>query len=128
MATAREVVTGAFRDRRVLGVNASLTASELSYGLDKLNQMLFAWRIDGIDMGHVSVEAGDSLDVPDDHLQTIRLSLAERLSAFADTMAPEDKLLAELGRNILRAQYFSLNDLGSDNPLSENNLSSERWG
>lgn len=118
MATARDIVTGAFEDRKVPGVGAGVTAKELTYGLGKLNDMLFFWETDGIPLGHVTLVADDTLDVPDDHIQTIRLSLAERLNAFADGMDPADKRAAFDGRQRLQALYFDLGPLSFDRGLA----------
>lgn len=125
MATARDIVTRAMKDRKVIGVNATPTASELSYGLDKLNDMLFFWETDGIPLGHITLAADDALDVPDDHLQTISLSLAERLTAFADNLDPEDKRQAFDGRQRLQALYFNLPDLSFETAQTRDNLARE---
>jgi hypothetical protein len=126
MATALDIVTRALRSLRVLASGDTPSADEAADGLTALNDMLFAWRIDGIDLGHVALASSDTLDVPDDHLFTIRLSLAERLAGeYGAALSPDDLRAAELGRAALRAQYFSIQDLTSDNPLSSRNLAND---
>lgn len=124
MATARDFVTGALKDRKIIGVNATPTASEAAYGLDRLNAMLATWRIAGIDFGHVTLTLDDTVDVPTDHDQTVRLSLSERLTAFGGQMDPADVLAAELGRQALRAQYFSIAALRCEDALTQPNTGS----
>lgn len=125
MATARDLITGALRDRRAIGLNATPTASEAAYGLDRLNAMLAGWRIKGIDFGHVTLALDDTLDVPDDHLQTVRLSLAERLNAFGGALDDDDRIVAEIGRRDLLAQYFNIANLTSDHPLGSARLATD---
>ena len=125
MATARDIVTRALRKRKVLSSGEDPTADELTDGLDALNDMLAAWSIDGIDFGHVTLESATVLDVPDSHLQTVVLSLSERLTDFGGSMDPMDVLAADRGRSALQAQYFSIADLTGDNPLCFRNLSTE---
>jgi hypothetical protein len=121
MATARDVITRALRKRKV----SDPTAAELVDGLEDLNDMLAAWAIDGIDIQHVTLASGDTVDVPDNHILTLALSLAERLTEYGSPLEPEDIMAAERGRTALRALYFSIGDLTSDNPLSRCNASTE---
>lgn len=118
MATARDIVTRALRKRRILAVGQSPEASELADGLSDLNDMLSAWRIDGIDIGHVTLAASDTLDVPDDHILTIVLSLAERMSDYGGQMDPADIVTAEQGRRALQAQYFHIGELSCEGAQS----------
>ena len=111
MATARDIVTRALRKRRVIAVGVSPDAAEMTDGISDLNDMLSAWRIDGIDIGHITVVEGDTLDVPDDHLLTIVLSLAERMTDYGGQMEASDIITADKGRDALRAQYFTIGTL-----------------
>ena len=125
MATARDIITRALTKRRIIGLGRTPTAAELTDGLSDLNDMLFAWRNDGIDIGHVEVTADDTLDVPDDHILPIVLSLAERMTVYGGQMDPADVLAAEQGRSTLRAQYFNIGTLeceqiaASDGPFGQ---------
>lgn len=129
MATARDMVKRAMRARKVLSGGEEPTADELADGLDALNAMLFTWPItEGVHLQHVELSAGDTLDVPDDHIQTIALSLAERLTDYGGQMDPMDVVAADQGRTALRAMYFTVRDLSFEAPLYRDNLSRNRDG
>lgn len=126
MATALDIVTRALRSLRVIQSGETPDSDDAADALTALNDMLFAWRIDGIDFNHVSLASSDTLDVPDDHLLTIRLSLAERLAGeYGSSLSPEDIRAAELGRAALRAQYLNLKEQSTDHPLSRSNLATD---
>lgn len=123
MTTARDIVTRALRKRRIIAVGVTPDAAEMADGISDLNDMLFAWRIDGIDIGHQTVAEADTLDVPDDHILPIVLSLAERMTDYGGQMDPADIVAAEKGRDALRAQYFHIGELvceGARNGLPVN--------
>lgn len=122
MATARDIITRALRARKVLAGGEDATAEELSDGLAHLNEMLAFWATDGINLNHVTLAAGDTLDVPDDHIQTIRLSLAERMTEFGGGLSAEDAIAADKGRSLLRAAYFTIADVSLESPLYRLNL------
>jgi hypothetical protein len=117
MATALDVVTRAAR-KRLRESGLTLTSAELEDGLADLNDMLAQWSIDGIDLAHIALISTDELDVPDDHLQAIVLSLAERLTDFGGQLDPADIRRAEEARMALRAYHFTIAQLGGDHPLS----------
>lgn len=127
MATARDIVTRAMRKRRIIPVGVTPEASEMSDGVDDLNDMLAAWRINGIDIGHVTLVAADTLDVPDDHILTIVLSLAERMGDYGGQMDPADILLAEQGRRALQAQYFHIDTLSCEGAQSGLLMNDGQW-
>lgn len=123
MATAIDVITRALQKIKIYSAGEAPTADDADYCLSELNEMLFEWQNDGIDLGHVALELEDTLDVPDDHLQTVRLSLAEKLAGdFGGELSGSDAAAAERGRSALRAIYFNIADLRSDNPLARCNL------
>lgn len=112
MATASDIVTRALRSLRVISSGETPTADESADGLTALNDMLAAWALDGIDLGHITLVAADELDVPDMHLQTIRLALAERLAGeYGAELAPADQIALSKGMTALQARYFSVPDL-----------------
>lgn len=124
MATASQVINRALKRLRVIGVGQSPTASETADCLEALNDMLFAWRADGIDLAHTTLLSTDALDVPDDHIEPIALNLARRIGGmFGASLSPDDAQLAQSGENMVRAYHFSIADLEDENPLSRDNLS-----
>jgi hypothetical protein len=76
MATGQSMVTRTLRLLGVLADGQSPTAQQLSDGLDSMNEMLSAWRDQGVDLGHSTISAGDTIPYQDDHLPAIRYSLA----------------------------------------------------
>lgn len=116
MATARDIVTGALEDKKTIGVGGSPRAREMAYGLKRLNEMLFAWRIQGIDLGHVSVVEGGTIDLPDDHLAILRLNLARNMPSLPGSLDQDSLLMAENGLAALRGIYFSIAELRCDMP------------
>lgn len=123
MATASDIVTRSMRSLRLLASGDEPTADELADALVALNDMLFGWRIEGLDIAHTTLVAATTVDVPDDHLNTIRLSLAERLSGeFGAELSPSDQMTLSEGMKALRAYYLSIADLTGDNPLAYHNM------
>ena len=118
MATALDVVTWAC-GKRLREADFAPTASETELGLRELNNMLAGWSIEGIDLAHVTLISTDDVDVPDDHLQAVVLSLAERLTDFGGSLDPSDIQRAEQGRMALRAYHFTISELGGEHPLSQ---------
>lgn len=115
MATALDIITGALRKIRVLAIGREPKAAETEHGLTALNEMLSTWRINGIDLAPTALLSTDTLDVPDDHLETIRLSLAERIAGdYGAQVSPIDSGIAADGRAALRAYHFTIKTIGID--------------
>jgi hypothetical protein len=126
MATALDVITRSLRKLKVYAAGEDPSSEDADDCLVSLNEMLHAWALDGIGLGHVTLVLTDTLDVPDDHLETIRLSLAERVQGdYGATLAPADVYAADKGRAALRAIYFDIDELGSEQPLSISNLATD---
>ena len=126
MATASQVINRALKRLRVIPSGGSPTSAETTDCLEVLNDMLAAWGINGIDLAHITLASGDTLDVPDDHIEPITLNLAKRLMGLfgtAATLSPEDLKLAIVGEESVRAYHFTIADLTDENPLSRDTLS-----
>ncbi len=118
MATALQTITKALRTARILASGEDPTNDEAADALTALNEMLFQWRLDGLDIAHISLASGDTIEVPDDHLQILRLCLAERLAGeYGTELAPRDLMAAETGKGLLRAYYFAPTILTMDSAL-----------
>ena len=123
MAVTSDIVTRAMRSLRLLSSGEEPTADEMSDGIIALNDMLFAWRIEGLDIAHISLAENDTIDVPEDHLGTIRLALAARIGGeYGAELTPYDQMALDEGMKALRAYYLNLSDLVPDNPLAWRNL------
>jgi hypothetical protein len=116
--TALECITRALRKIRVYGAGEDPSAADSEDCLLALNQMLFGWGSNGIDLAHTELGLSDELDVPDDHCEAITLSLAERIAAdFGAQVSPVDSAIADQGRSALRAYHFSIKTIGIEHPL-----------
>lgn len=123
MATAREIVQWACEDVKAYATGETVDAADAAYCLQKLNDMLFEWSIDGIDIAHTTLALGDTLDVPNSHIGAIRSNLAIRIDEkFGGVLTPNDHNLAENGRKALVAYHFTIRDLTDENPLARDNL------
>ena len=126
MTTVRQLIFGALQDLRVIALGDEPTDDEGDYCLDQYNQMMHGFELDGLALAHIDQVMGDTIDVPDHHIQALRLSLAERIAdVFGASMTVEQRMRAEQGRMGLRAYHFTLYDLGSEHPLSSNNLATD---
>lgn len=120
MATVNDEIARALHRLRVVAIGDDATSTEADYCLGEYNEMMHAFELDGMALAHIDQELTDTIDVPDNHLETIRLSLMERIApAFGAQMDVNDRMKAELGRMALRAYHFSIAALGSDHPLSK---------
>lgn len=123
MATTSDIVTRAMRSLRLLSSGEEPTADEMSDGIVAFNDMLFAWRIEGLDIAHVTLDENDTIDVPEDHLGTLRLALAARIGGeYGGELTAYDQMVLDEGMKALRAYYLNLAELVPDNPLAWRNL------
>jgi hypothetical protein len=117
--TALEVITRALRTLKVYGAGEDPSAADEEDCLLALNNMLAGWSINGIDLAHITLIASDTLDVPDDHLEAICLSLAERIAGdFGAEITPANQAIADQGRAAIRAYHFNIATLGIDHPAA----------
>lgn len=117
--TALDVITSAMRKLRILGAGAVPTSSETEDGLEALNDMLASWRINGVDLALTELQSTDPIDVPDDHLEAIKLNLAARIAdEYGAQLTPLLAMDAMASKAALVAYHWSANDLSDDNPLA----------
>jgi hypothetical protein len=76
-----ELCTSALRLAGVGGVGRAPSAEEMNIAISALNQMLFSWGIDGLDLGWQTAAQFDDLLVDDAYVKAIRYSLAVELAA-----------------------------------------------
>lgn len=126
MATASDLVTWALRKLAIVPSGGIPSASELSDGVEALNEMLAEWKIDGIDLGLSTLAASSTVSVDDAYIRAIRYNLAEDICEdYGQPVPPNVARRAELGRRILTAAKFTINDVTFDVGLTENWLA---WG
>jgi hypothetical protein len=124
--TVQELVERALQGLRIVALGDEATSTEATYCLDQYNDMMFAFERDGMDFAHIEQALADTIDLPDGHIEAIRLSLMERIApTFGKELTPREVAAAETGRMALRAYHFNIGALGSDHPLSRNRASSD---
>lgn len=127
--TALDVIKAALRKLRVLPSGGTPTAAETADCLDALNDMLSSWAISGIDLAPVTLASGDSIDVPDDHLEALKANLALRIADdFGAQITPTLVAQAAQSHSALLGYHFSATDLSDDNPLARCNIANSLSG
>jgi hypothetical protein len=117
MATALDVITRALRKLGVYAAGEDPTPRTPRIALSRSTTCLRDGRSTALTLPHTTLALTDALDVPDDHLEAITLSLAERVaSEFAAQISPVDAAIADQGRAAIRAYHFNIATLGIDHP------------
>lgn len=80
MATVTQIVTRAHRKIGVVAHDEPLTADQLANGVDALNSMIHAWRIEGIDFGWADQAAADTFSLDDQYHEAAVYLLGARLA------------------------------------------------
>ena len=111
MATARDVIKRGYRASNLLSIGVDPSSDDAVAGLDVLNQMMDAFRIDGIHIGHNTLDLDDTVVVDAAYIEPIVYNLAVRLAAESGRAAPlEVQRLAVKGERTLRAATFEYPD------------------
>ena len=119
MATAQEMINRALRMTGVLADGETATAAQSVDALNVLNEMLYAWRDRGVDLGHSELELGDTIPYQDDHLACIRYSLAVEISGDFGRPASQDIQYRQQQLFLaLQAQYCNPPMMATDFPQS----------
>lgn len=118
--TVNDLISRALHGLRVVALGDEATSDEAQYCLDEYNDMMFAFELDGMALAHLEATLDDTIDLPDNHLEAVRLSLMERIAPmFGKEMSVGEHLRAEQGRMALRAYHFTIGTLSVDHPLAE---------
>lgn len=80
MTTALDVVKGALKDIGVLAAGESPTADDSTDVLEKLNQMVASWELEGLPMYGTAWTSATTVPLPDNHILAIRYSLAVHIA------------------------------------------------
>ena len=80
MPTVSQLVHRSARMAGILGTGTNLSAEDMDWGIDLLNDMLHAWANDGMDLAHSTVGHADTLFVDDAYVKGIKYSLAVEMA------------------------------------------------
>lgn len=91
MSTALDIINDALDDLTIKSSEVSLTDSEVSSAIRKMNRMLTNWAQGGLNLGFTKIEnSSDTLTTPDWADELITAQLAIRLaSSFGMQVSPE---------------------------------------
>lgn len=107
MATANDIITRAGKRAGVLPDEAEFTASEAVDALQALNDLMHGFGPMGIYYAHRTLEATDTVNMPDEQLRNLVLMLVKELALdFGTTVGPELVAEIERARDQLQAAYF----------------------
>jgi hypothetical protein len=117
------LVTRALKLAGILGTGAAATADQMDDGVDTLNDMLEAWKIDDMDLGQPTLTAGATFYIDDAFLKGIRYSLAAEIAeeTYGEVPGNVARIAFDEQRRI-RAAMWEIDNLRVDDAL----LSRER--
>jgi hypothetical protein len=112
----------AFALAKIAGDGETSTASQSAVALERLNDMLAMWRIDGLDIGVAGVLAlASTIDVPDEYVPAIKWNLRllchEHYGVLIDAF---DVSMAERSRALVANSLLDIPDLAFDRTITLN--------
>lgn len=104
MATAREVVKSALRKILSLGDTEEPSASQMTDGLEELNDLMESLVVDGATVSHQTLTLDDNLNVDPAHIRGLKAQLAVDLAPeYGATVDPQTAFTAREAMKMLRA-------------------------
>lgn len=76
MTTMRTIVDGALETAGIIQIGETPSNEDLTYGLGVLNDMLHEWRGDGVDIGHETLGASETVNLLEEHIGAAKVLLA----------------------------------------------------
>lgn len=108
--TARDICY--FALRKLCGLGVDPTAEEANDALERLNDMLAMWRIDGLDLGLPVLALGTVLDCPDEFIAPIKFNLRIAChSALGEEVDAYDLTMAQDGKRLIGNKINGLRDV-----------------
>lgn len=118
MTTTRDVITGALRNLKMLDALATAAAEDAAVGLEKLNDMMFAWAADGVDVNHSALTLESPFTLADRHVRGVKALLAIELQGVFGKQASADVVMAaQNGWDALLAEYGEPEECTFDSAL-----------
>jgi hypothetical protein len=126
-ATARDLLTRAFRRHGFISEDEGLTAEQVAQGLQLLNDMMNGWEAEGIQYAHTDLLIDDVVNVPDQYVRSAMLLLMNDIADQYGRQVPA-RLEAQIAiaRTALQAFYYSVPQAETDEGIL--NRRAPGWG
>jgi hypothetical protein len=108
MTTTAKIVTKALQKIGIASASQPVSATDLNDGIDALNAMMHAWKLQGVDVSHVNLSAADQFSLGAEYEEGTIYLLASRLSP--DYEAPQ-AFDADTWFRRIQAAYLVINDV-----------------
>lgn len=110
----------AFALRKVSGIGETADAAEFEDALERLNDMLAMWRIDGLDIGvSLPLTASATLAIPDEYISAIKWNLTVNIAPLYEaTLDAVTMGNAEQYRRLVANRLLNLGDLKISHTLT----------
>lgn len=79
MTTARDIITRSLRRIGVVAVDEDPDGTYAAAALDRLNAMIFGWKLWSVDVSHVALELGDSIALGPEYDLSLEYLLAKEI-------------------------------------------------
>lgn len=115
------LIAGALRDLGVIAETETPSAEQGATGLTNLNQMLFAWEVQDIDLGYFTQSStSDTCPIPEYSEQGVQASLALKLAPIYGATVSAELLAKQVeGMRVINnvAMNEKLRPVRTDRPL-----------
>lgn len=118
MATTSDIIDGALRNLKVLDALNSASAEDAALALEKLNDMMHAWALKGVDINHYDLQLTSPFSLDDKHVRGVKALLAVELAAdMGKDPSPAVLSVADAGWRGLLDEYLMPDEVGVDDAL-----------
>ncbi len=105
--TARYCIESAFRWIGMISEDEGVTAEQANRGLTVMNDMMNGWPAEGIEYGHTDLVLIDTVNVPDDLVQSTWRMLADAIAdEYGKVLTDRQQKRVEEARSNLQGYYF----------------------
>jgi hypothetical protein len=119
VATTADIVRGAYLRLGLIRANGEPTAAEAAVGLLALNDMMFAWANEGVDISHTELALATTFPLDAKFHGGVKAMLAVRLAEEnGDDIKPKLAEDAAQGWLALQAAYISAPDASFDSGMN----------
>ena len=122
MTTTADIVTAALREIGVVANDVDASTAEISNGVSKLNRMLAAWKLAGVDVDAFELESTDDFPLESEYHEGAVYLLAQRMSS--EYMLPAN-FNADNFLRLLQAAHMTIEE--ATIPLGLRQMPSQYW-